>query len=82
MNILTGKDQLRNKITVTEKAITYASDEYDRANARMTRKENWKLLSFIADENWLLRLNVERTERTLELLREYRQQLLNRFNEA
>jgi len=82
MKILTEKDQLRNKLDDVDKAIKYANDETERAYKRLQRKENWGIMSFIADEQWLLRFNHERKQNILILLREYRQQLLGRFNEA
>ena len=82
MKILDTKDQLRNKLDDVDSAIKYANDETNRAYKRKQRKENWGMLSFIADEGWLLRFNHERKQNILILLREYRQQLLHRFNEA
>jgi len=82
MKILDTKDQLRNKLDDVDKAIKYADDETNRAYKRLQRKDNWGILSFIADERWLLRFTHERKENILVLLREYRQQLLHRFNEA
>jgi len=70
MKILDKKDQLRSKLDDTDKAIKFADDKQKRARKKKERKENWGILSFISDEQWLLRFNYERELNVLELLRE------------
>ena len=79
MKILTEKDQLRNKLDELDKAIKIASEQRDKAMKRKSRKENWKLLSFIADEHWLLEVKQQRAITNLALLREYRDVINDRL---
>jgi len=80
MKILDKKDQLRSKLDDTDNAIDFADTKQKRARKRKERKENWGILSFIADEQWLLRFNYERELNALHLLLEYREQLMIRLN--
>lgn len=79
MKILTEKDQLRNKLEEVDKSIEYSRDEMNKAYRRKERKSNWGILSFIADEHWLLDFIYKRKLTQLQLLEEYREIISDRL---